>query len=138
MSPDTTIMHTVFLPLALLTAAIYFTGGPYSPLLSTYVIVIAVLSLLTNLGVTIMMASFIVLCFSTMLVLMATGVLPPTPVPGSPGAVPSIGYTVTAVAFASWMHTVSSSPLPPSRSVQRPASDARPSVSTFTPALLTL
>ena len=83
----------------LLTAAIYFTGGPYSPLLATYVIVIAVLSLLTNLGVTIMMASFIVLCFSTMLVLMATGVLPPTPVPGSPGNVPSIGYTLTAIAF---------------------------------------
>jgi signal transduction histidine kinase len=83
----------------LLTAAIYFTGGPYSPLLSTYVIIIAVLSLLTNLGVTIMMASFIVVCFSTMLLLMATGVLPPTQVPGSPGNVPSIGYTVTAIAF---------------------------------------
>ena len=38
----------------LLTAAIYFTGGPYSPLLATYVIVIAVLSLLSNLGVTIL------------------------------------------------------------------------------------
>jgi len=83
----------------LLTAAIYFTGGPYSPLLATYVIIIAVLSLLTNLGVTIMMAGFIVVSFSTMLVLMATGVLPPTPVPGAPGAIPSIGYTVTAIAF---------------------------------------
>ena len=83
----------------LLTAAIYFTGGPYSPLLSSYVIVIAVLSLLTNLGVTILMASFIVLCFSTMLLLMATGVLPPTPVPGSPGNIPTIGYTITAIAF---------------------------------------
>jgi signal transduction histidine kinase len=82
-----------------LTAAIYFTGGPYSPLLATYVIIIAVLSLLTNLGVTILMAGFIVLSFSTMLVLMATGVLPPTPVPGAPGAVPSIGYTVTAILF---------------------------------------
>ncbi len=83
----------------LLTTAIYFTGGPYSPLLSTYVIVIAVLSLLTNLGVTIMMAGFIVLCFSTMLVLMATGVLPPTPILGSPGSVPTIGYTITAIAY---------------------------------------
>jgi signal transduction histidine kinase len=82
-----------------LTAAIYLTGGPYSPLLATYVIIIAVLSLLTNLGVTILMAGFIVLSFSTMLVLMATGVLPPTPVPGAPGAVPSIGYTVTAIGF---------------------------------------
>ncbi len=83
----------------LLTAAIYFTGGPYSPLLATYVIVIAVLSLLTNLGVTILMAGFIVVSFSTMLILMATGVLPPTPVPGSPGNVPSIGYTLTAIAY---------------------------------------
>ena len=40
----------------LLTAAIYFTGGPTSPLLATYVIVIAVLSLLSNAGVTILMA----------------------------------------------------------------------------------
>lgn len=83
----------------LLTAAIYFTGGPYSPLLATYVIIIAVLSLLTNLGVTILMAGLIVLAFSTMLVLLATGVLPPTAVPGSPGQVPSIGYTVTAIAY---------------------------------------
>jgi len=83
----------------LLTAAIYFTGGPYSPLLSTYVIIIAVLSLLTNLGVTILMAGFIVLAFSTMLILMVTGVLPPTPIPGSPGQLPSIGYTITAIAF---------------------------------------
>ena len=83
----------------LLTAAIYFTGGPYSPLLSTYVIIIAVLSLLTNLGVTILMAGFIVLSFSTMLILMTTGVLPPTPIPGSPGQIPSIGYVLTAIAF---------------------------------------
>jgi signal transduction histidine kinase len=83
----------------LLTAAMYFTGGPYSPLLPTYVIIVAVLSLLSNLGVTILMASFIVVCFSTMLILMATGVLPPTPVPGSPGTAPSVGYTITAIAY---------------------------------------
>ncbi|MBA3459991.1 MAG: hypothetical protein H0T46_08515, partial [Deltaproteobacteria bacterium] len=83
----------------LLTAAIYFTGGPYSPLLPTYVIVVTVLSLLTNLAVTIAMAALIVLSFSVMLVLMSTGVLPPTPVPGAPGQVPSVGYTVTAIAY---------------------------------------
>src|SRR3954466_6194771 len=37
----------------LLTAAIYFTGGAYSPLLPTYVIVVTVLSLLSNLAITI-------------------------------------------------------------------------------------
>lgn len=83
----------------LLTAAIYFTGGGYSPLLSTYVIVIAVLSLLTNLGVTLLIAAFIIVSFSTMLILMAAGILPPTPIPGSPGNVPSIGYTITAILY---------------------------------------
>jgi signal transduction histidine kinase len=83
----------------LLTAAIYFTGGPYSPLLPTYVIVIAVLSLLSNLAVTILMAALIVSLFSGMLILMVAGVLPPTPVPGSPGHVPSIGYAITAIAY---------------------------------------
>ncbi|MDQ3367011.1 MAG: HAMP domain-containing histidine kinase [Myxococcota bacterium] len=83
----------------LLTAAIYFTGGPYSPLVATYVILISALSLLTNLGITVLMASFIALSFSTMVVLLATGVLPPTPVPGSPGMVPSPGYAFTAIVF---------------------------------------
>ncbi len=83
----------------LLTGAIYFTGGPYSPLVATYVILIAVLSLLTNLGVTVLIAGFIVTCFSTMVILLATGVLPPTPVPGSPGMVPTAGYVLTAIAY---------------------------------------
>lgn len=84
----------------LLTAAIYFTGGPYSPLLSAYVIVVTVLALLSNLTITILMASLIVVSFSVMLALMATGVLPPTPVPGSPGQEPTIGYSITAIAYA--------------------------------------
>ena len=83
----------------ILTAAIYFTGGPYSPLLATYVIVIAVLSLLSNLVVTMLMAVLIVLCFATMLVLMAAGWLAVLPVPGHPGATPSIAYTITAIAY---------------------------------------
>jgi len=83
----------------LLTAAMYFTGGAYSPLLPTYVIIITVLSLLSNLVVTMMMATLIVLSFATMLLLMAAGVLPPTPVPGSPGHVPSAGYTITAIIY---------------------------------------
>jgi len=83
----------------LLTAAMYFTGGPYSPLLPTYVIIIAVLSLLSNLAVTVMMASLIVLSFSAMLTLIAAGILPATPVPGAPGQVPTIGYTITAIIY---------------------------------------
>ncbi len=83
----------------LLTAAIYFTGGPFSPLLPTYVIVVTVLSLLANLTITIAMASLVVLSFSTMLILMSVGVLPPTPIPGTPGQEPSIGYVITAILY---------------------------------------
>ncbi|MBA3455349.1 MAG: HAMP domain-containing histidine kinase [Deltaproteobacteria bacterium] len=83
----------------LLTAAIYFTGGPYSPLVSTYVIVIAALALLSNLAVTVMLATGIVLAFSSMMAMMAIGILPPTVVPGAPGQVPSVGYTLTAIGY---------------------------------------
>jgi signal transduction histidine kinase len=87
----------------LLTAAIYFTGGPYSPLLATYVIVIAVLSLLSNFGVTVMMASLVVLLFAAMMIGMATGVLPATAVPGNPGQAPSVGYAVTSVVYCAFV-----------------------------------
>lgn len=87
----------------LLTAAIYFTGGPYSPLLPTYVIIVAVLSLLSNLAVTIVMATLIVLAYGTMLVLMTLGVLPTTPVPGSPGQPPSAGYSITAMIYCAFV-----------------------------------
>jgi signal transduction histidine kinase len=83
----------------LLTGAIYFTGGPYSPLVATYVIVIAAVALLSNLGVTILAAAGIVLSFAVMMALMATGVLPPTAVPGQPGHIPGLGYTITAVLY---------------------------------------
>ena len=85
--------------LVALTCGIYFTGGPHSPLVATYVIVIAVLALLANLGVTVLTAGIILALFSTMMVLMATGVLPPQPVPGAPGAVPSPGLAITAIAY---------------------------------------
>ncbi len=94
----TQAMNTIA-DVVLLTAAMYFTGGPYSPLLPTYVIVITVLSLLSNLVITTAMALLIVLSFSTMLVLMATGVLSPTPIPGAPGEMPSPGYTITAIVY---------------------------------------
>jgi signal transduction histidine kinase len=83
----------------LLTAAIYFTGGPHSPLVASYVIEIAVLSLFSNLAVTTGMVGFVLVCFSTMMVLMTTGVLPPQPVPGAPGEVPSVGHAITAIGF---------------------------------------
>jgi len=83
----------------LLTAAIYITGGPYSPLVATYVIEIAVLSLLANLGVTLVMALFVLFSYSTMVLLMALEVLPPQRIPGTPGEVPSVGHAIIAIGF---------------------------------------
>jgi signal transduction histidine kinase len=87
----------------LLTGAIYFTGGPYSPLVATYVIVISAVALLSNIGVTVLALSGIVLSFATMIVLMASGVLAPTSVPGAPGHVPTVGYTITAIAYCAFV-----------------------------------
>ncbi len=81
----------------LLTGAIYFTGGSFSPLVATYVIVISAIALLANLGTTILVAAGIVLSFATMMILMATGILAPTSPPGGVGTVPTLGYTVVAI-----------------------------------------
>ena len=82
----------------LLTAAIYFTGGPYSPLLATYVIIVAVLSLLSNLGVTVLMAGLIVVLFAAM-VSAWRPVSCPRRGAGRAGPPPSIGYTALAIAY---------------------------------------
>jgi nitrogen-specific signal transduction histidine kinase len=83
----------------LLTGAIYFTGGPYSPLIATYVIIVAAVALLSNVGATIALCAGIATAFAGMMIGMATGILPPTTAPGSPGQIPSVGYTITAIMY---------------------------------------
>lgn len=86
--------------IVLLTAAIYFSGGPYSPLLPSYVILVAVLALLSNLGITALAVLVIVVCYAAMVILMAAGALPPMPVlGGSSGGVPSAGHAITAITY---------------------------------------
>jgi signal transduction histidine kinase len=67
-----------------MTGALYFTGGPMSPLLPIYVIEICVVALLSNLAVTLMVAGLILVCFAAMTLLMAAGVLVQTPTPTDP------------------------------------------------------
>jgi signal transduction histidine kinase len=90
---------------ALMTAAVYFTGTAQSPLLPIYVIEITVLALLSNLGVSIMMATIILVLHAGMLALVSAGVLPPTPSPGTsgPGIVPTPGEVAVYVAFAAFV-----------------------------------
>src|SRR5262249_40714611 len=82
-----------------LTCGIYFTGGAHSPLVAAYVILVAVMSLLSNLGVTVATAGLVLLCYAVMMTLLAAGVLPPQPVPGTPGQAPSFGFAITAIGF---------------------------------------
>jgi len=95
------VLHSINLlsDVVLLTAFIYFTGGPSSPLVASYMIQISVLSLLSNLGVTVLMVLFVLVSFTGMMILMVTGVLPPQSVPGVPGQVPSIGFAITAIGL---------------------------------------
>ena len=81
-----------------MTAAIYYTGGPSSPLFAIYVIEVSVTAMLANAGVTALVYGGIVLSYGTMTALMASGVLPPTealPI-GPDGA----GQVLVAVVYA--------------------------------------
>ncbi|HWO26692.1 MAG TPA: HAMP domain-containing sensor histidine kinase [Kofleriaceae bacterium] len=95
-----TQMLNTSIDIVVLTGGIYFTGGPYSPLLASYVIVVAVLSLLSNLGVTVLCVGLIIVSYAAMLGLMAAGVLPPMPVLGGPpGGSPSAGYALVSLTY---------------------------------------
>lgn len=61
-----------------MTAGVYYTGGPGSMLIAVYVIEVAVMALLSNLGTTLLTAGGIVALYGTMCVLVWQGVLPPT------------------------------------------------------------
>jgi signal transduction histidine kinase len=93
-----TAMDTV-----LMTGAIYFTGGPLSPLLPIYVIEITVIALLTNLGVTLLIYAQVIVCFTAMTCLMSWGVLPMQPIPVDPTGTLGVRYALVAIFFASFV-----------------------------------
>jgi signal transduction histidine kinase len=61
-----------------MTAGIYYTGGPGSQLLAVYVIEVAVMALLSNLGTTLLTSAGILVLYATMCILVWQGVLPET------------------------------------------------------------
>lgn len=58
-----------------MTGAIYVTGGLASPLFVLYVLLLTVLALLTNTGITMVMAGLCLVLYATMTVLVSVGVL---------------------------------------------------------------
>lgn len=90
----------VFADLVCMTGAIYFTGGPESPLFAIYGIEISIVALLTDLGTTIVVGAAAIVLFATMCGLMVTGVLPPTRTPAEATGGLTPGYVVVLVVFA--------------------------------------
>jgi signal transduction histidine kinase len=86
--------------LLVMTGAVYLTGGPHSPLLPIYFIEVAVMALLTNLGLTIVTIAASFLLFAGMSALVHTGVLPLSPTPYEHlGALTTPYVIVTIAAF---------------------------------------
>jgi signal transduction histidine kinase len=94
-----------FADVVLMTGVIYVTGATHSPLLPIYVIEITVLALLSNLGVSILMATIMLVLYAAMLALVAAGVLPPTAPPGFTGqaVAPSAGSVAVWVLYAAFV-----------------------------------
>ncbi|MCC6524314.1 MAG: HAMP domain-containing histidine kinase [Polyangiaceae bacterium] len=88
----------VLADIAVMTGAIYLTGGQASPLFAIYVIEISVIALLTNVGVTVAVAAIVTVAFGTMSVLVHAGVLPQHPSPLLAHALPT-RLVVVALTF---------------------------------------
>ncbi|MFO0558723.1 MAG: HAMP domain-containing sensor histidine kinase [Polyangiales bacterium] len=81
----------------LMTGAVYFTGGAFSPLVSLYFVEVSVMALLTNVGLTITTVVGAFVSYALMVALVAAGALPQTTliVPSNP----TTGHVVVIVAF---------------------------------------
>jgi len=86
---------------ACMTAAIYYTGGPGSQLIAVYVIEVAVMALLSNLGTAVLTSVGIVVTYGTMCVLVWQGVLPETEMLGA-GSRLTVLHVILYVVFAAF------------------------------------
>ncbi|MFO0695157.1 MAG: ATP-binding protein [Polyangiales bacterium] len=75
-----------------LTWAIYLTGGPLSPLFAIYTIELTVVALLSNLRVTILVASTVFVLYASMLSAVSLGILPPLSPPAIDHGQVTSGY----------------------------------------------
>jgi len=86
-----------------MTGAIYLTGGPLSPLLAIYVIVIAVLGLLANTGVTLLAAGVAFAMHVVMTLSIYFGALPFIPPPMSATVALSGPQVAVALVYAGFV-----------------------------------
>lgn len=104
---DRAVLTTQFLntnaDLLAMTVAIYLTGGPLSPLLAVYVIVLAVLGLLANMGVTLLAAGLAYAMFVIMALLTYFGALPFVPPPLSESTTLNGTQLLVALGYAGFV-----------------------------------
>jgi len=92
-----------------MTAGVYYTGGPGSQLIAVYVIEVAVMALLSNLGTAVLTSVGIIATYGAMCVLVWQGVLPQTePLGGNPDHLRGwhVALYVAFAAFAIGVPTV--------------------------------
>ncbi len=66
-----------------MTGAVYFTGGPESPLFAIYGIEISIVALLTNRGTTLLVGTSAIALYGTMVGLIHAGIFPAIPTPAT-------------------------------------------------------
>jgi signal transduction histidine kinase len=78
-----------------MTGAVYFTGGPESPLFAIYGIEISVIALLSNQGTTLVVTGGAFALYGSMVILVHLGWLPAMPTPTAVAGGVTTGYIVT-------------------------------------------
>lgn len=99
---ETQTVNTV-VDIVTMTGAIYLTGGPLSPLFGVYLILLAVLAALTNVGVTIVGTVACWLAHSVTTLLVYFGALDAIPPPGSTGVLQGSGQVLLAIVYAAFI-----------------------------------
>jgi signal transduction histidine kinase len=86
-----------------MTGALWVTGGTASPLVSIYVVEIAVLALLTNLTTTVLTGALCLVLYMAMGALTMAGALPEFPTPAQAAGVDSWSFFAVASAFTAFV-----------------------------------
>ena len=77
-----------------MTGAVYFTGGPESPLFAIYGIEISIVALLTNRGTTVLVGTSAIGLYGTMVTLVRSHLLPALPTPAATVGGITRGYVI--------------------------------------------
>ncbi len=84
----------VAMDVLVMTGAIYWSGGQLSPLGGIYIIEITVIALLTNLGITVLIAGAALVLYGAMALATYLGVLPQCPAPQGLSSAPGLSYVI--------------------------------------------